>query len=134
MPIPRSTISPDLKSQVIVLWTVVYDRDPNCAYSFFSWQQVLNAIEGSLLTYLDDDENPQANELVQILVSKLADADMMAIIPIQINMSNDKQFAVSIFRWEIDATTPLFRVLSKCYEQVDVTTKADIMALLSDPR
>ncbi len=118
---------------MVVLWTLVYHQDADCVYPFFSWDQVLRGIEGSIRTYADDDD-PKTDAFIQCLMENLKDAGERCVIPICLNMSSGREFIITVYRWEIDASTPLFRVLSKCYEQVDQTTKIDIMALLSNPR
>lgn len=133
MPTQQTDISPDLKGQVIVLWALVYHQDADCVYPCFSWDQVLRGIEGSLRTYIDDDD-PKTDVFIKFLMENLKGASMRALVPICLNMSSGKEFMITVYRWEIDSSTPLFRVLSKCYEQVDATTKVDIMALLSNPR
>lgn len=129
----QAEISPDLKDQVIVMWVVAYHQDVDCVYTFFDWQKVLQGVEGSIRTYVDYDDST-TDEFIAVLMDNLKDADRRCVIPITLNLADRKDFVITIYRWEIDTHTPLFRVLSKCYEQVDQATKIDIMALLSNPR
>lgn len=124
-------ISPDLKGQVIQFWTVVYNNDADCVYVFFDWSKVLQGVDGSLRTYMD--EGIETESLVKNLMVNLQDWSHRPLIPININRKNH-HFSIDIYRWEIDAFTPLYRVLSRCYEQVDDDTKLEIMSLLSNSK
>lgn len=125
-----ATISADLKDQVICLWVVVYHHDADCTYTFFDWQRVLDGVSGSLTTYFDDDIGVS---IANNLIDNLKDMSHRPVIPMALSYKGKKLY-IDIYRWEIDAYTPLFAVLSKCYEQVDDATKIDIMGLLSNGR
>ena len=133
MSIQQTSTSLDLRNQVIVLWTLIYHHNADCVYQFFDWQQVLCGIEGSIKTYADDDD-PKIDVLIESLMDNLKHADKLPLATIDLDMSTGKKFSITIHRWEIDESTLLFRVLNKCYDQVDSNTKIDIMALLSNPK
>lgn len=129
MSIQQSAISADLEGQVITFWAVVYHKDSDCVYPYFSWDRVVASIDGSLRTFADCDG---AEAIISQLTSALQNWSNRAFIPITVTF-RDFTFTVDIYRWELDHTTPLFRILSKCYDQVDSTLKVDIMGLLSNP-
>lgn len=126
-----TAVNPDLREQVIRFWAVVYNNDSDCVYYFFDWHKVLAAVDGSLRTYLD--EGIETESVVKNLMLNLQDWQHRSFIPIFLTQDKN-EFTVTIYRWEIDSTTPLFRVLSRCYSQVDDDTKLAIMALLSNSR
>ncbi len=127
----QSDLLPELKGQVIQCWTVVYNNDADCVYVFFDWKKVLAGVEGSLRTYMD--EGIEAESLIRNLMVNLRDWSYRPLIPIHIHRKRYK-FSIDIYRWEIDAFTSLYRILSRCYEQVDDATKLEIMTLLSNSK
>lgn len=131
MPHQWTDIAPELRGQVIQLWTVVYNNDADCVYVFFDWSKVLRSVDGSLRTYLD--EGLKTEVIVKNLMLNLQDMDHRPLVPIKLT-SGKNEFCIDIYRWEIDQFTPLYRVLSRCYEQVDDDTKLEIMALLSNSK
>lgn len=132
MSIQSSVISPDLEGQVIIVWNVVYYKDPDCVYPYFSWDRVLNSIDGSLRTFMDD-ESAETETIIKNCLSTIKNWRHRVFIPISLTTVNGLGITIDIYRWEIDHSTPLFRVLSKCYEQADQTLKIDILGLLSNP-
>jgi hypothetical protein len=115
------------RDQVICLWVIVYDQDTDRAYTFTNWSQVLRSIEGSVRTYLD--ESPEVDCLVEHLVGHLRGWASRPYIPIRIN-----NLIVTVYRWELDPSNPLHRVLARCYDVANDTLKLDIMALFTNPR
>jgi hypothetical protein len=113
------------QEQVINLWTVVYDQDADRVYSFVEWKRVLDAVDGSIRTYLGDDCSV-VDDTVKQIIDGIRHLDDRAYIPIKIN-----NLIITIYGWEIDGANPLHRLLTKCYTEVSRDLQLEIAALFT---
>ena len=116
------------RNQVIRLWALVYDQDADRVYTFTDWNNVLRSVDGSIRTYLGED-GQQIEYLVKSIMVELQEWHWRAFIPIKVN-----NLVIMIYRWEIDPSNPIHKMLSRCYEQVDDTLKLEIVDLFTNPR
>ncbi len=112
------------QNQVVNVWAIVYDQDARKIYTFTDWQRVLQAVDGSIRSYLDC---PMADATFDKVIEDLRECHDRNYIPIKVN-----NLIITIYRWELDSTNPLHRVLSKCYEVVNDEVKLEIMSLFSN--
>jgi hypothetical protein len=101
-------------NRVIVIYTIIYDSDPNQVYYFTDFKKVLASIESSLYGYIMDDNNDQAVSAINkclTVVKTLADAPIIPII--------FESLQIMINRWTIDSSCEIHKVLLECLDKID---------------
>lgn len=104
----------------------MYDQDYDRIYIFSDFDQVLASVDSSIRGYLCDD--PVCDEVcARILQSMQTLKGEQCVIPIAV-----EQLQISIYKWELDKTTKIHQVLTKCYQHVPKQLRADIESMFSD--
>lgn len=113
------------KDQVIRLWVVTYDNDPELAYTFTAWNKVLSGIAGSIVSYIDD--HAQSELAVDGIIGVIAKFSSTPYIPLNIN-----NLFIVIQGFDIDHTNPIHKIISKCYSHVDDDIKLEILSFFGN--
>ena len=114
------------KERIITIWMIIYDNDASRVYTTTSFDKMLASVESSLRGYCGD-ETPASEEMYQQVIDRIKEAEEQPAIPMRFNNLN-----VVVYRWEIDDSNPVHRVLSQCYDVVeDQGLKEQINSLFS---
>lgn len=113
-------------SGVVVVWQVIYDFNADSFYIFTNFQSVKNAVISSIATYCDYDDDVAMDFLTSCVEDKLEGLQTKDVIPIFIN-----NLTITIYRFVMDESTEINKVLRECYSVVDDKLKARISNLFS---
>ncbi len=113
-------------SGVVVVWQVIYDFNADSFYIFTNFQSVKNAVISSIATYCDYDDDVAMDFLTSCVEDKLEGLQTKDVIPIFIN-----NLTITIYRYVMDESTEINKVLRECYSVVDDKLKARISNLFS---
>lgn len=97
---------------VLVAWFIVYDCDPDKVYSFDDYDKVIASVESSMRGYVGDDE--KYDEEFQRVLNNLRSKKDAPLIPMRLD-----NLTIFIYRWEMDKTHVLHKLLCECYDKVD---------------
>jgi hypothetical protein len=101
-----------LKDLELTLWYVVYDESSSQAYAFADFESVLRSIEGSIKAYHGDDDS-DIDAAVEYMLQDLRKLDRTPCVPVRY-----KKLFMMIYRFPLDHTHPLVKLLQKCHSQV----------------
>ena len=100
------------RDQVIKLWIVVYDQDQRRIYSFTDYNKMVNSVEGSIASYITDDDK-EADKMIEYCVDYIKQHAEDPCIPIVFG-----KLSMVIYKWSLDYTNNIHRVLIDCYSQI----------------
>jgi hypothetical protein len=93
------------------LWFVVYDESATRSYAFADFESVLRSIEGSIKTYHGDDDT-NVEIAVELMLEDLRRLSHAPCVPVKY-----KNLKIAIFRFPLDRTHPVVKLLEKCHRQ-----------------
>lgn len=98
--------------QMIYIWMVVYDSNPNRVYCYNKFKSVISAIDGSIRNYVLDESVQSERVIVQCMeqVSELEHAKCIPII-----FGNLK---IAVYKISLDHTNFIHALLSECYDKI----------------
>jgi len=116
----------EFSNKIIELWMIIYDQDYDRIYTFSNFDQVLGSVDVSIRGYLCDD--PVCDEVcARILRSIETLKGRQCVIPIMVD-----KLQISIYRWELDKTTKVHRLLAECHEHVPDKLQSEINDMFID--
>ena len=107
-----ASFSARLKDLELTLWFVVYDESSSQAYAFADFESVLRSIEGSIKAYHGEDDS-DIDAAVEYMLQDLRKLDKIPCVPVRY-----QKLFMMIYRFPLDHTHPLVKLLQKCHSQV----------------
>jgi len=95
----------------LTIWYVVYDKLASRSYAFADFESVLRSIEGSIKAYHGDDDT-NVEMAVELMLEDLRRLSHAPCIPVKY-----QNLEISVFRFPLDHTHPLVKLLEKCHRQ-----------------
>lgn len=113
--------------KIINVWNIVYDFSGESMYVFSDYEAVKKAVVGSIWSYCTvEEEDPAVDMIINYVTDVLAKSEDVPCIPISID-----NLSIIIYRFTIDNTHLIHKVLSKCYNQVDEYTQDEIKRIFN---
>ncbi len=113
--------------KVINVWNIVYDFNGENMYVFSDFESVKNAVIGSIWSYCTDkDDDPSIEMIVEYVSGVLESSENVPCIPITVD-----NLSIIIYRFSIDSSHIIHRVLSKCFGQVDSELQDEIKRIFN---
>lgn len=103
-----------LADQVIPIWLIVYDQNPNKAYLCGSKEKVLASVEGAVRNTLIACSQMDVERVCNSLLGQLKKMWRLQFISL-----NCQDLELFIHRLEIDKYQPIGRILLDCYATLD---------------
>lgn len=120
----------NLVNDIIPIWVVIYDKDPDRTYVLNSFEQVIRSVEGALSPYLDNDsiigvckelESNRSNRYLFLRYRQNADG----------LIGRDVQ-GIDVFRIDLDHSSKIHSVLTKVIDRLDDKEDADLIIEMLD--
>lgn len=113
--------------KIINVWNIVYDFSGENMYVFSDFEAVKNAVIGSIWSYCTvKDDDPAVEMIVEYITDILNKSEDVPCIPISID-----NLSIVIYRFTIDNTHIIHKVLAKCFNQVDDDLQEDIKRIFN---
>lgn len=113
--------------KLINVWNIVYDFSGENMYVFSDFEAVKNAVIGSIWSYCTvEDNDPAVDMIVEYISNILSKSEDVPCIPISVD-----NLSIVIYRFTIDNTHLIHKVLSKCFNQVDGDLQDEIKRIFN---
>lgn len=113
--------------KIINVWNIVYDFSGENMYVFSDFESVKNAVIGSIWSYCTNEENdPSIEMIVEYVTDILNTSENVPCIPITVD-----NLSIIIYKFSIDSSHIIHKVLSKCFNQVGEELQEDIKRIFN---
>jgi hypothetical protein len=100
------------KDEIITIYSICYDGDPDRIYTFTCFDKAIASIEGSIRDYYgSEDEDEQFDQFCVAIRNRLIELKKINCIPLKFD-----NLRIILYSWELDRTNPLHNIVSRCYE------------------
>lgn len=113
--------------KTINVWSVVYDFCGDNMYTFSDYEAVKSAVIGSIWSYCTlEDEDDTIEQITSYVKDILDKSEDIACLPISVDT-----LSIIIYKFTIDNSHMIHKVLSKCYSQVNTELQEDIRKIFN---
>lgn len=117
----------DFTDKTINVWSVVYDCSGDNMYVFSDYEAVKSSVIGSIWSYCTlDDEDETIEQIISYVKDILDKSEDISCLPISVD-----SLSIIIYKFTIDSSHMIHKVLSKCYPKVEADLQEDIKKIFN---